>query len=229
MKLQSLLKMNISNFVFNDLKTKKEKNDFIEFLRYQTNAEFGGYRMFDGTRTHLMHVPEELCDLISFLKSNEKKTDRKFSNFLEIGYSSGKANTIFNKFFNFKQIVAIDDFTAEMSSTDLLANLKRKNLTLICGSSYENNNQKIIKKFGPYDLIFVDASHEYNDVKKDLKNYSKLLKSGGILIAHDIRSRDYTGVKKAWDEFKKTQHFSFKEIVCNKYFFVCGFGIAVKK
>ncbi len=53
--------MKISNFVFNDLRTKKQKNDFIEFLRHQTNAEFGGYRMFDGTRTHLMHVPEELC------------------------------------------------------------------------------------------------------------------------------------------------------------------------
>tara|TARA_B100001750_G_scaffold181686_1_gene150283 strand:- start:2744 stop:3409 length:666 start_codon:yes stop_codon:yes gene_type:complete len=221
--------MKISNFVFNDLRTKKQKNDFIEFLRHQTNAEFGGYRMFDGTRTHLMHVPEELCELISFLKISEKNSGQKFSNFLEIGYSSGKANTIFNKFFNFKRIVAIDDFTAEMSSTDLLANLMRKNLTLICGSSYNKNNQKIINDFGPYDLIFVDASHEYKDVKKDLNNYSKLLKSGGILIAHDIDSLEYNGVKKAWNEFKKSKNFSFKEIVCKKYFFVCGFGIAIKK
>ena len=228
-KITKFVKMIISNFVFNDLKTKKQKNDFIEFLRYQTNAEFGGYRMFDGTRTHLMHVPEELCNLISFLKTKEKSANHKFENFLEIGYSSGKANTIFNKFFNFNQIVAIDDFTAEMSSTDLLANLKRKNLTLICGSSYHSDNQKIIKKFAPYDLIFVDASHEYKDVKKDLNNYSKLLKSGGILIAHDIDSLEYNGVKKAWNEFKKSKNFSFKEIVCKKYFFVCGFGIAIKK
>ena len=221
--------MKITNFVFNDLKTKKEKHDFIEFLRFQTNTEFGGYRMFDGTRQHLMHIPEELLDLMSFLKTYEKNTRKKFSNFLEVGYSSGKANTIFNKFFNFKQIVAIDDFTAEMSSTDLLANLKRKNLTLISGSSYHSDNQKIIKKFAPYDLIFVDASHEYKDVKKDLNNYSKLLSSGGILIAHDIHSLEYDGVKKAWNEFKRSTAFSFKEIVCKKYFFVCGFGIAIKK
>ena len=63
--------MVVKNFVFNDLKTKKEKNDLIEFLRYQTNVEFGGYRMFDGTRTHLMHTPEELSDLISFLKNKK--------------------------------------------------------------------------------------------------------------------------------------------------------------
>ena len=66
-------------------------------------------------------------------------------------------------------------------------------------------------------------------MKKDLNNYSKLLKSGGILIAHDIDSLEYNGVKKAWNEFKKSKNFSFKEIVCKKYFFVCGFGIAIKK
>ena len=220
--------MKITNFVFNDLKTKKEKHDFIEFLRFQTNTEFGGYRMFDGTRQHLMHIPEELSDLLSFLKTCEKNTRKKFSNFLEVGYSSGKTNTIFNKFFNFEHIVAIDDFTAEMSSTDLLANLKRKNLTLICGSSYKSDNQKIIKKFAPYDLIFIDASHEYKDVKKDLHNYSKLLSDHGILIAHDIHNNEYSGVHKAWTEFKNDSNFSFKEIVCKKYFFVCGFGLAIK-
>ena len=221
--------MVVKNFVFNDLKTKKEKNDLIEFLRYQTNVEFGGYRMFDGTRTHLMHTPEELSDLISFLKNNEKSKKRKLENFLEVGYSSGRTNTIFNKFFNFKQIIAIDDFTAEMSSTDLLANLKRKNLTLICGDSYKTKNQKIIKKFAPFDLIFVDASHEYQNVIKDLNNYSNLLSNDGILVAHDIHSLEYPGVNKAWNEFKKINNFSFKEISFKKYFFSCGYGLVLKK
>lgn len=228
LEIRLFRKMKINNFIFNDLKSKKQKSDFIEFLRYQTNVEFGGYRMFDGTRTHLMHVPEELCDLIVFLKTIEKKIGKKFDNFLEVGFSSGKANTIFNKFFNFQQIVAIDDFTAEMSSTDLLANLKRKNLTLICGSSYDNQNQKIIKNFAPFNLIFIDASHQYDDVKKDLNNYSKLLSPGGILIAHDIESLEYGGVKKAWKEFRHEKNFSYKEIVYKKYHFVCGFGIAIK-
>ena len=89
--------------------------------------------------------------------------------------------------------------------------------------------KKLSKKFAPYDLIFVDASHEYKDVKKDLNNYAKLLSSGGILIAHDIHSLEYNGVKKAWNEFRRSAAFSFKEIVCKKYFFVCGFGIAIKK
>ena len=221
--------MKIDKYVFTDLKTKKEKDALTEFLRHQTNAEFGGYKMFDGTRTHLMHNPEELCDLIFFLKDYEKKKRKKICNFLEVGFSSGKFNTILNKFFNFEHIIAIDDFAVDMSPTDLLANLRRKNLTLICGKSDKKANLKIIKKFQPYDLIFVDASHEYKDVKKDIDNYSGMLSENGVLLIHDIHSIEHTGVNKAWNEFKDKNNFTFKELVCRKYFFVCGVGIAISK
>ena len=214
--------MKIDKYVFRNLKTKKDKDNLREFLRHQTNAEFGGYRMFDGTRTHLMHNPEELCDLISFLKNYEKKKRKKIRNFLEVGFSSGKLNTILNKFFNFEHIVGIDNFAADMSSTDLLANMRRKNLTLICGKSDKKENLKIIKKFQPYDLIFVDASHKYKDVKNDLNNFSRMLSDGGIMMVHDIYRDEYTGVNKAWNEFRRKNDFTYKEFVCRNYFFVCG-------
>ena len=221
--------MKIDKYVFRNLKTEKDKDNLREFLRHQTNAEFGGYRMFDGTRTHLMHNPEELCDLISFLKNYEKKKRKKIRNFLEVGFSSGKLNTILNKFFNFDHIVAIDDFSADMSSTDLLANIGRKNLTLICGKTDKKENLKIIKQSQPYDLIFVDASHEYKDVKKDLNNYSRMLSDSGILVVHDIHGLEYTGVNNAWNEFRRKNNFTYKEFVCRKYSFVCGVGIAISK
>ena len=221
--------MKMDKYVFRDLKTKKEKNDLREFLRHQTNAEYGGYRMFDGTRSHLMHNPNELSDLIFFLKEYEKVKRKKISNFLEIGFNSGILNTILNKSFKFEQIVAIDTFTSEISSTDLLANLKRKNLVLVCGSSNKKENLQTIKKFQPYDLIFVDGSHEYNDVKKDLNNYSKMLSDDGILVAHDIHSLEFPGVNKAWSEFKRQNNFRYKEFVNRKYFYVCGVGLAIKK
>ena len=221
--------MKIDKYVFRNLKTKKDKDNLREFLRHQTNAEFGGYRMFDGTRTHLMHNPEELCNLISFLKNYEKKKRKKIRNFLEVGFSSGKLNTILNKFFNFEHIVGIDNFAADMSSTDLLANMRRKNLTLICGTAHKKENIQIIKKFQPYDLIFVDASHDYKGTKKELDIYSKMLSDSGILILHDIHSLEYIGVNKAWNEFRRENDFTCKEFVSRKYFFVCGCGIAIKK
>ena len=224
-----MFQMKMDKYVFKDLKTKKEKQNLREFLRHQTNAEYGGYRMFDGTRSHLMHNPNELSDLIFFLKEHEKIKRKKISNFLEIGFNSGILNTILNKSFKFEQIVAIDTFTSEISSTDLLANLKRKNLVLVCGSSNKKENLQTIKKFQPYDLIFVDGSHEYNDVKKDLNNYCKMLSDDGILVAHDIHSLEFPGVNKAWSEFKRQNNFSYKEFVNRKYFYVCGVGLAIKK
>jgi len=218
--------MKIDKYVFSDLKTKQEKKNLTEFFRHQTTAEYGGYQMFDGTRSHLLHNPEELSNFIFFLKHYEKKKRKKIRNFLEIGFNAGKLNTILNKFFNFEQIVAIDNFSADTSSTDLMANLRRKNLVLICGNSDKKETLQTIKKFQPFDLIFVDASHEYEDVKKDLNNYYKMLSVHGILAAHDIHSLEYPGVNKAWNEFKHQNNFIFKEIVYNKYYFVCGVGLA---
>jgi len=218
----------MKDYIFRDLKTKKEKDELLEFFRYQANAEYGGHRLFDGTRTHLMHIPEELSNLIFFLKDYEKKKQKKFNNFLEVGFSTGKFNTILNKFFNFDSIFAIDTFSAGINSSDLLANLVRKNLTIICGRSDKKQNLDILKKFQPFDLIFVDGSHEYEDVKKDLSTFSNMLSNKGVLMAHDIKSSEHPGVSKAWNEFKKKKNFKYKELICKDYLINCGVGIAIK-
>lgn len=48
------------------------------------------------------------------------------------------------------------------------------------------------------DLIYIDASHDYEDVKRDLKNYFKILKEGGTIFGDDYWIHE---VKKAVDEF----------------------------
>ena len=50
------------------------------------------------------------------------------------------------------------------------------------------------------DLIFIDADHSYDSVKKDILAYSPKLKDHGILAGHDI---DYPGVNKAVQELIK--------------------------
>jgi hypothetical protein len=56
-----------------------------------------------------------------------------------------------------------------------------------------------------------------------------MLSDHGILAVHDIHSLEYSGVNKAWNEFKLQNNFMFKEIVNKKYYFVCGVGLAIKK
>ena len=221
--------MNSKSYAFKELKNENDKEDFVEFLRHQTNAEYGGHQIFDGRRSHLLHIPEELADFIFFLKQHEKKSGKKIKKFLEIGFSSGKTNTILNKFFNFEQIVAVDNFTAHISTNDLWANLMRKKLVLISGNSDEKKIISTVEKFQPFDLIFIDGSHEYKDVKNDLTVYSKFLSENGILAVHDLHNNDYPGVSKAWNEFKIKNKFHFKEFVCKDYFFICGIGLVTKK
>ena len=50
------------------------------------------------------------------------------------------------------------------------------------------------------DLIFIDADHSYESVKKDIEKYSPKLKVGGLLTGHDI---DYPGVNRAVTEVIK--------------------------
>lgn len=52
------------------------------------------------------------------------------------------------------------------------------------------------------DIIYIDASHEYEPVKMDLNIYWDLLKEGGILCGDDY-SKNWPGVKKAANEFAK--------------------------
>ena len=55
-----LILMKAKNYAFKELKDKNDKEDFVEFLRYQTTTEYGGHQIFDGRRSYLLHIPEEL-------------------------------------------------------------------------------------------------------------------------------------------------------------------------
>lgn len=49
------------------------------------------------------------------------------------------------------------------------------------------------------DLIYIDASHEYVDVKNDIASYMPLLKSGGIMFGDDMNG-GWPGVMRAVNE-----------------------------
>ena len=203
--------------------SKAYKRKLVNFLKNNSTIECGGNKLFDGSYNNLLHVPEELAELIFFLKKNYKK--KKIRNYLEIGFSHGICNTIFNKFFKFELNVSIDTFGPHINGKVLLANMRFKNLVLLCGNSHEPKIINKVKKFKKYDLIFIDASHEYLDVKQDFQNFSIMLNKGGIIIFHDINLKN-SGSKKYWNEIKKKfKKNKLKEIIFKGYKYSFGYGI----
>lgn len=56
----------------------------------------------------------------------------------------------------------------------------------------------------PIDILFIDGSHEYEDVKADFFAFYPFVKPGGIIALHDIRGM-WTGVIKFWAEIKEQE------------------------
>lgn len=42
---------------------------------------------------------------------------------------------------------------------------------------------------GPYDFLFIDAGHSYDDVQRDFLSYAPMVRSGGIVAFHDALER----------------------------------------
>lgn len=54
---------------------------------------------------------------------------------------------------------------------------------------------------GQFDMIFIDAMHDYSNVLADLERWYPRVKDGGILAMHDVGHDTFPGVKRAADEF----------------------------
>ena len=49
-------------------------------------------------------------------------------------------------------------------------------------------------------MVYLDASHFYEDVKRDIEIWLPLVKKGGIIGGHDYAGGRFAGVKKAVNE-----------------------------
>jgi predicted O-methyltransferase YrrM len=198
----------------------------IEMIRHNTNVEMGGYRLFDGTHSHALQIPEELADFILALKKHHAEV-APFHRMLEIGFAGGITNTILNKFFGFDEIVAVESFGGQSYGSILSANLRFKNLTLICGDSTSQRAARTAEALGPFELIFVDGDHSYEGVSRDIATYAPMLAKNGVLALHDVATES-TGVPRAWNDLKKSGQWLTREFVCAAYQRPFGIGMAVR-
>lgn len=151
-----------------------------------------------------------LFDLIEHIN---KISPTKNLRLLEIGAYTGESTAIFCQ--HFKSVTTVDRF---MNCTDRLdgkivfgsmARIYEAFLERM--SSYDN--YQLIKKTSDeafkemtdkpvpqcFDVVYIDGDHRYEQVKKDVVNYSILVRQGGFLAGHDY-CEDHEGVIRAVNE-----------------------------
>ncbi len=58
-----------------------------------------------------------------------------------------------------------------------------------------------IPPIAEYDFLFIDGSHHYESVKRDIEKWSHFLKADGLMAFHDYDAKTDPGVYKAVDEY----------------------------
>lgn len=188
------------------------KNEILN-LGSDNITVFGG--KYEGG-IHLQQNIVEITGLIEFLFSLNKK----FESFLEVGSAAGGNTFILNKYFNFDNVVIIDnnEHSKHHLRSEILKDVKR--VEYIGDSQSKESNEWIKKLNIKFDLIFIDADHSYEGVKNDTYNYIEFLKNGGYLIFHDTYY--CSGIVKWCEEIKNggmenLQHLIFLKDEDNKW------------
>lgn len=119
-----------------------------------------------------------------------------FTTMIEVGIDTGK--TTFYLLDNIPNLtIYAIDLEIKKFYNEQVQKKYGNRLVPLQGSSYLIADQ-IPDNFA--DIVFIDADHSYDAVKKDIAAYTPKLKANGLLTGHDI---DYPGVNKAVNEVIK--------------------------
>jgi predicted O-methyltransferase YrrM len=105
--------------------------------------------------------------------------------------------------------------------------LARQTVRFVPADSHKKETLETVERLlqgRALDVLFIDADHTYESVKRDFEMYSPLVAPGGLIIFHDIACRLASyGVSRLWEEVKAC--YRFEEIIDRCEFPLWGFGI----
>lgn len=142
--------------------------------------------------------------------------------YLEIGSSEGNSLYIFGHAMKPGAHIAYVDFgekhtTPWREPKEKELKLSGYSLNAIHGNSHDVDVIKETAKAGAYDVVFIDAGHEFNDAYHDAMNYGHLATKW--ILFHDIMLRP---VRAAFEMYLyKTKRFGFEIMNSLDY----GYGV----
>ena len=192
------------------LKQKGHGETFLKEVLNKKPKSFLEIGVFHGV------TARNVCELLYQIHGNDFKYvgldlfEKSDQNKFEVIPSTNFKNT-FKKFYH-QYIMRQDPYSIEAVS-NLLKKFKNQ-VHLIKG-----NSNQVLKKMdmSKIDFVFLDGGHQYNTVVNDLNSCMDVLKFNGSILCDDYNLGSAPGVKKAIDEFVKTNNFKC-EIICDDRF-----------
>ena len=182
------------------LKQKGHGETFLKEVLNKKPKSFLEIGVFHGV------TARNVCELLYQIHGNDFKYvgldlfEKSDQNKFEVIPSTNFKNP-FKKFYH-QYIMRQDPYSIEAVS-NLLKKFKNQ-VHLIKG-----NSNQVLKKMdmSKIDFVFLDGGHQYNTVVNDLNSCMDVLKFNGSILCDDYNLGSAPGVKKAMDEFVKTNNF----------------------
>ena len=163
-----------------------------------------------GPMLGFQQIPEEFSHVLWNLAG--LKFSQKYSHVLEIGVATGYSALAFNHFFNVDLFTLIDD-GKHLRFNEVKKVLSDVNYSIFIGDSTSKKAVDFVKsKEISYDLIHIDANHEYDYISQDFDNYSQFLSEDGVIVLHGTLHLD--GPRRVLIETYKMERKGFK-VLCN--------------
>ena len=77
------------------------------------------------------------------------------------------------------------EYLSEIHKNLQTCGVSKDRLQILKGFSQEPHILAQVKEKGPFDIVFVDGSHDYENVCCDIYNYGELVKPGGFFVMDD--------------------------------------------
>jgi predicted O-methyltransferase YrrM len=99
-------------------------------------------------------------------------------------------------------IVSVDSYLVGVDNRRLYDewNIHELDLQVIKGDSRKKHTIEKVRGYGPYDWLFIDAGHFYDEVRDDWENYRPMVRAPGVVVFHDILppSRTWPDIQVWW-------------------------------
>lgn len=106
------------------------------------------------------------------------------------------------------KVVSLDSYAVGVDNRDQYPRWCPKGVKLVAleGDSSLAETAAKVKRHGPFDWVWIDAGHRYEEVRRDWELYGPMCRTGGVVCFHDIlpasRHHPEIEVSRLWDELK---------------------------